>query len=82
MDVLAYIPPMAVAYWLSKVASYWSKISESLYFALVSLVHKITSSEEFDPSLTIKFSLRPYGYIGCLKKSKLTVLQTVYLASF
>ena len=45
-------------------------MSESLYAAEVSPVHKITFSEEFNSSLTIRSSLRPYGYTGCLKKSK------------
>ena len=43
---------------------------ENLYVAEVSPVHKITFSEEFNSSLTIKSSLRPLGYEGCLKKSK------------
>ena len=45
-------------------------MSEGLYVAEVSQVHKISFSEEFNSSLTIKSSLRPYGYTGCLKKSK------------
>ena len=45
-------------------------MSESLYFAEVSPVHKITFSEEFNSSLTIKSSLNPYEYTGCLKISK------------
>ena len=45
-------------------------MSERLYVALLSPVRKITFSEEFNSSLTIKSSLRPYGYTGCLKKSK------------
>ena len=45
-------------------------MSESLHVAVVSPVHKITFSEEFNSSLTIKFSLSPQGYMGCLKKSK------------
>ena len=39
-------------------------------FAEISPVHKITFSEEFNSNLTIKPSLSPYGYTGCLKKSK------------
>ena len=45
-------------------------MSASLYVAKTSPVHKITFSEEFYSSLTIKSSLSPYGYNGCLKKSK------------
>ena len=36
--------PMVVVYGQSKIASYSQEIAESLYFALVSLVHKITFS--------------------------------------
>ena len=43
-------------------------MSETLYVAVVSPVHKITFSEEFNSGLTIKSSLSPYGYTGCLKK--------------
>ena len=46
-------------------------MSESLHVAVVSPVHKITFSEEFNSSLTIKFSLSPQGYMGCLKKVKI-----------
>ena len=45
-------------------------MSESLYVAEVSPVHKITFSEKINSSLTIKFSLSSYGYTGCFKKSK------------
>ena len=45
-------------------------MSESLYVAEVSPVHKITFSEELNSSLTIKSSFRPYGYTRCPKKSK------------
>ena len=45
-------------------------MSESLYVAEVSPVHKITISEKINSSLTIKFSLSSYGYTGCFKKSK------------
>ena len=45
-------------------------MSENLYVAEVSPVHKITFSEEFNSSLTIKSSLRPYGHNGWLEKSK------------
>ena len=45
-------------------------MSESVYVAEVTPVHKITFSEEFNSSVTIKASLRPLGYIGSLKKSK------------
>ena len=48
----------------------------------VSPVHKITFSEEFNSSLTIKSSLSPYGYNGCLKKSKSNGLQIFYQTSF
>ena len=61
-------------------------MSESFYVALVSPVHKITFSEEFNSSLTIKSSLRPYGYTGCLKKSKSNAianrLSNVFLITF
>ena len=70
IDILVYISDMIVAYGSSKTASYSSDISESLYVAEVSPVHKITFSGEFNSSLTIKSSLSPYGYTGCLKKSK------------
>ena len=50
---------MVVAYGLSKIASYSSDMFESLYVAEVSPVHKITFSDEFNSSLTIKHSLRP-----------------------
>ena len=55
---------------LIKIASCSNEISEILNVALVSPIHKITFSEEFNSSLTIKSSLSPYGYTGCLKKSK------------
>ena len=45
-------------------------LKKSFYVAEVSPVHKITFSQEFNSSLTIKSSLRPYRYTGCLKKSK------------
>ena len=61
---------MVVAYGSSKITSYSSDMSESLYVAEVSPLHKITFSDEFNSSLTIKSSLRRYGYTGCLKKSK------------
>ena len=52
IDVVpVYISPMPVACGSSKIASYSSKISESLLVALVPLVHKITFSEEFMSSL-------------------------------
>ena len=54
-----YINPMVVAYGSSKIASYSTDMSESLYVAEVSLVHKITFSEEFNSNLTIKRSLSP-----------------------
>ena len=61
-------------------------MSESLYVAEVSPVHKITFSEEFNSSLTIKSSLSPYGYTGCLKKSKSNgtenLLSNVFLIAF
>ena len=61
-------------------------MSESLYVAVVSPVHKITFSEEFNPSLTIKSSLSPYGYTGSFKKSKsngiANLLSNVFLIAF
>ena len=74
IDVPTYISPMVVAYGLSKIKSYSKEMSESLYVAEVSPVHKITFSEEFNSSLTIKSSLSPYGYAGCLNKSKSNVM--------
>ena len=77
---------MLVAYGSSKIASYSSYMSESLYVALVSPVHKITFSAEFNSVLTIKRSLRPWGYTGCLKKSKFNgisnLLSNVFLIAF
>ena len=77
---------MVVAYGSSKIASYSSNMSESLYVAEVSLVHKITFSEEFNSSLTIKSSLRPQGYTGYLKKSKSNgiayLISNVFLIAF
>ena len=61
---------MVVAYGSSKIASYSSDMPESLYVALVSPVHRTTFPEEFNSSLMIKSSLSPYGYTGCLEKSK------------
>ena len=57
--VPVYISPIAVAYGSSKIVSYSSYMSESLYVAKVSPVHKITFSEKFNSSLTVKSSLRP-----------------------
>ena len=61
-------------------------MSESLYVAEVSPVHKIIFSEELNSSLTIKSSLRSYGYTGCLKKSKsngiANLLSNVFLITF
>ena len=83
IDVVpVYISPMIVAYGSSKIASYSKEMSQSLYVAEISPVYKITFSEKFNSSLTIKSSLRPYGYTGWLKKSNLTVLQTIYETSF
>ena len=77
---------MVVVYGLSKITSYSKKMSEGLYVAEVSRVHKITFSEEFNSRLTIKSSLRPYGYTGCLKKSKsngiANRLSNVFLTTF
>ena len=77
---------MVVVYGLSKITSYSKKMSEGLYVAEVSQVHKISFSEEFNSSLTIKSSLRPYGYTGCLKKSKsngiANRLSNVFLTTF
>ena len=51
IDVVpVYNSPMAVAYVLSKIASYSKEMSESLYVADVFPVHKITFSEEFNSS--------------------------------
>ena len=61
IDILVYIPPMAVAYCPSKKASYSSEMFESLYVAEVSPLHKMTFSAEFSSSLTIKSS---YTYTG------------------
>ena len=71
IDILVYIPPMAVAYCPSKKASYSSEMFESLYVAEVSPLHKMTFSAEFSSSLTIKSSLSPYTYTGCLEKVKI-----------
>ena len=77
---------MIVTYGSSKIVSYSEEMSEILYVVLVSLVHKITFSEEFSSSLTIKFSLRLYGYTGCLKKSKCngtaSLLSNIFLITF
>ena len=84
--VLVYISPMLVAYDSSNIASYSSKISESLYVAEVSPMHKITFYEEFNSGLTIEPSLSPYGYTGCLKKSRsigiANLLSSVFLMAF
>ena len=77
---------MLVVYGSSKIASYSKEMLKSLYVALVSQVHKITFSEEFNSSLTIKSSLNLYGYTGCLKKSKCNgitnLLSKVFLVTF
>ena len=61
-------------------------MSENLYVAEISPVHKITFYEQFNSSLTIKSFLRPYGYTGCLKKSKsngiANLLSNVLLIAF
>ena len=61
-------------------------MSQSLYVPLVSQVHKITFSAEFNSSLTIKSSLSPHGYTGRLKKSKSNgienLLSSVFLIKF
>ena len=76
---------MAGEYFLLKMASYSSEMSESLYVAEVSPIHKMTFSAEFSSSLTTK-SLSPYTYIGCLKKSKFNgianLLSKVFLIAF
>ena len=81
-----YNSPMLVGYGWSKIATYSSDMSKSLYVAEVSLVHKIIFSEEFNSSLTIKSPLGPYGYTGCLKKSKsygiANRLSNVFLMAF
>ena len=48
---------MVVAYGSSKITSYSKEMSERLYTAEVSPVHKFTFSEEFNSSLTVKSSL-------------------------
>ena len=74
---------MVVAYGSSKIASYSTEMSQNLYVAEASPVHKITFSDEFKSNLTIKSSLRPYGYTGCLKKSNLAnLLSNVSLMAF
>ena len=73
---------MLVAYGSSKIATYSKKISESFYVAEVSPVHKITFSEEFSSSITVKYSLSPYGYTGCLRNQNVMVMQTIYQTSF
>ena len=60
---------MLVVYGSSKIASYSKEMSKSLYVALASPMHKITFSEEFNSSLTIKSSLSLYGYTGCLNQN-------------
>ena len=82
-----YISPMVVAKGSLKIALYSREMSESLYVALVSAAHKITFSAEFNSSLTNKSSLlSPYGYKGCLKKSKSNgienLLSNVFLIVF
>ena len=61
-------------------------MSENLYVAGVSPVHKIIFTEEFNSNLTIKSSLSSYGYTGCLKKSKsngiANRLSNVFLIAF
>ena len=83
----AYVSPMVVAYGSSKITSYSSNMSESLYVALVSPVDKITFPGKLNASLTIKLSLRPEGYTDiCLKKSKsngiANLLSKVFLMAF
>ena len=51
-----YIFVMLVAYEMSKIPSYSKLISEILYIALVSPVHKITSFAEFNSILMVKSS--------------------------
>ena len=84
--VPVYISPMLVAYGSSKIAPYSSDMSQSFYVAEVSPVHRVTFSEEFNSSLTIKSSFSPYGYTGCLKKSKsngiANLLSSVFLIAF
>ena len=52
----------------------------------VSPVHKITFSEEFNSSLIIKSSSRPYRYTGCPKKSRsngiANLLSNVFFIAF
>ena len=59
---------------------------ESLYDAEVSPVHKSNFSEEYNSSLTTKSSLSPYGYTGCLKRSKsngiANLLSNVFFMAF
>ena len=68
---------LIVAYGSSKIASYSKEMLESLYVALVSPVHKITFSVEFDSSLTIKSFVGPYGDTECLKKLKSSGIKNV-----
>ena len=75
---------MVVAYGSSKIASYLSEISESLYVALVSPVHNTPFPAGFNSRLIKKRSLRRYGYTGWLKKRKSNgtenLLSKVFLA--
>ena len=77
---------MHVAYRSSKVASYSKIMSEILYTALVSPVHKITSFVEFNSIVIARSSFKPYGWTWCLKKSKskgiANLLSYVFLLTF
>ena len=53
-----------------KIGSYYSDMSECLYAAEASPVHKTTFSEELNSSIKIKSSLRSQWHTECLKMSK------------
>ena len=61
-------------------------MSESLHVGASSPPHNIFFLEEINSSPTIKFSLDPLGYTGCLKKSKYkgiaNLLPKVFLTRF
>ena len=53
-----------------KIGSYYSDMSECLFAAEVSPVHKTTFSEELNSNLQVKSSLRSQGHTEYLKMSK------------
>ena len=71
---------MLVAYGSSKIASYSKIMSEILYFALLFPVI------EFNSIVIDRSSFKPYGWTGCLKKSKskgiANLLSYVFLITF